>query len=262
MNVKNGVVLLMLGAMMSLYSCGKGQEMGEEMSVSTGDIVGGVSVTKKDVNARSVVGLVMDKEEGQAMCTGSIVSGNVILTAAHCVEDSPRRVRLVFGPILQKANPTMVREVDHYIIHPNWGKHLASGEGDLALVHFKGNLPEGYMTAHLAPESLNLKPGQVVLMEGYGVTNGETHVGAGKLRKTTTHILERHSPTEIVTDGEKTSVCFGDSGGPAFVKNGKDTYLWGVASSVSNSSCNDTSIHTEIMKYLPWIKTSLTKMQK
>jgi secreted trypsin-like serine protease len=80
------------------------------------------------------------------------------------------------------------------------------------------------------------------------------------LRETETTIVDQVSPTEIATDGRKSSVCFGDSGGPAFITEGRRLVQWGVASSVTNESCNEASIHTSVMTYLRWIKTTANRL--
>lgn len=244
---------------LTLESCGVNGKNAKSINTELSDIVNGKAVTLKNENSHNVVALVADKNDGQALCTGTIVAPSVILTAAHCVDDSPRSLHVVFGLTVQKAKE--VREADKVIQHSNWNRHLPSGEGDLALIHFKGNLPEGYQPVKLANENLSLKAGQKVLMIGYGVINGEAETGSGKLRQTTTLVIGRHSPTEIVTDGKKSSVCFGDSGGPAFIKIKNEFFQWGVASSVANRSCDESSIHTEVMKYEPWIQASIAKLQ-
>ncbi|MGZ3787861.1 MAG: S1 family peptidase [Bacteriovorax sp.] len=246
---------------LALASCGANKGAPHESESQISDIVNGKSVTSKNEMAHSVVAIVTDKNDGQALCTGTIVAPDVVLTAAHCVDDGPQKLHLVFGLNVQKTKHENIREADRFYQHPNWNRHLPTGEGDLALIHFTGSLPTGYSPVKLADKNLTLKMGQKVLMIGYGVTDGESKSGAGKLRQTNSSIIERHSATEIISDGKKSSVCFGDSGGPAFIETNKTFIQWGVASSVTNSSCDDASIHTEVMKYLPWINSSIRKMQ-
>ncbi len=244
---------------LTFESCGVNGENAKATHTELSDIVNGKTVTQKNENSHSIVAFVAEKNNVQSLCTGTIVAPSVILTAAHCVDDSPQSLHVVFGLTVQKAKE--IHEADKVIQHSNWNRHLPSGEGDLALIHFKGNLPEGYQPVKLASDNLNLKDGQKVLMIGYGVINGEAETGSGKLRQTTTSVIGRHSPTEIVTDGKKSSVCFGDSGGPAFIKIKNEFFQWGVASSVANRSCDESSIHTEVMKYEPWIHTAIAKLQ-
>lgn len=262
---KLNFLLMSCLSILFLASCGESKKnlnAKEEINVQGGAIVGGKSLSPKNKMASSIVAIVSKEEGGESLCTGSIIDSNTILTAAHCVDHAPKEMKIIFGVDIHKTSEEFIRNVDKFIIQPNWNQHLRSGEGDLAVIHFRGDLPEGFVRVKLADDKLILKNGQKVIMAGYGVTEGEDQIGAGKLRQTITEIIDRHSETEILTDGHKSSVCFGDSGGPAFIKIDNDLVQWGVASSVTNLACDDTSIHTEIMKYKSWISTSVVKLQR
>jgi secreted trypsin-like serine protease len=231
-----------------LSSCGlKNGQQETSDQIKRSSIVNGKSLNTKGENSHSVVALISENREGEALCTGSIVSDSVILTAAHCVAGNPQRIQIIFGSDIKKTTDENIRLADIAISHPNWGRNLKSGRADLALVHFKGGLP-----AHYFP----------VTLIGYGVTSGEREKGLGKLRQTTTQIIGQKSPSEIVTDGESSSVCFGDSGGPAFIKEGNENIQWGVASAVENRACNEASIHTEIISFGPWIHRTINRLEK
>jgi secreted trypsin-like serine protease len=254
------LVILICSAVL-LGSCGEKKEASLSGNLELSDIVNGKSTTKKNENALSVVAIIAEKDEGQSLCTGTVIAPEIILTAAHCLDNVSPRLQIVFNFNISKAKEKDLREADKYIQHPHWGRHLKSGESDIALIHFKGALPDNYFPVVLANKSLKLKIGQNVSMLGYGVTNGRSYKGAGKLRETNSTILEQNSSTEFITDGVKSSVCYGDSGGPSFLKTGNSYVQWGVASSVLNKECNEASVHTGVMKYDAWIKSSIKKMK-
>jgi secreted trypsin-like serine protease len=214
-------------------------------------------LSKSNGLSNSVVALVADVPEGQTLCTGSILSENSVLTAAHCVDNNPERMVVVFGKNIHSAKQESMRPVTNFVQNPYWSHPNSTNQGDLAIVHFSGGLPAGYVPVHLVNASEKVSEGDSVYFIGYGVTNGKSQKGSGILRATTTQIIGEQSPTETITDGQKTSVCFGDSGGPAFVKVKNKFLQWGVASSVLNQTCNEASIHTNIMTYLNWIRNEV-----
>jgi hypothetical protein len=251
-------------AFFTLMGCGRGGVgTGPRSSDLNEGIVNGKSVksTSED-RAASVVALVLQEERGQALCSGTLIDTSTVLTAAHCVDNSPEKLVIVFGDHVQSSKPDHQREAQSFIQNPRWQQDGPEGHGDLALIHFEGGLPEGYHPVDLAPKNVALSNGTEVEFLGYGVTNGLSHAGPGALRETTSHIIGEASPTEIVSDGRESSVCFGDSGGPAFVKTDGKFEQWGVASSVSNQACNEASIHTRLGPYLGWIKSATARLNR
>jgi secreted trypsin-like serine protease len=209
-------------------------------------IVNGDSANRREKLARSVVALVAIQDGSEALCTGTILNDQSVLTAAHCIA-SPQEMLVVFGPNVKSAAPDKRRKVLSYKRHPT---------ADLAIVHFTGGLPDGYSPVTLMNSGHSVRAGSEVLMMGYGVTDGLRHKGAGVLRETRSLVLNFTS-NAIVTDGRQSSVCFGDSGGPAFVQSeGGEWSQVGVAHAVSDQACDQASIHTRVFPYEAWIRES------
>lgn len=207
-----------------------------------------------------VVAIVSELPQGEALCTGSIISKNLILTAAHCVDHNPTKVKIIFASNIKKANADQLRDVTAIYQNPYWNKMDSAKKGDLAILQFDGKLPVGFSPVHFASTNFKLKAGDAVVFAGYGVTNGQRHSGSGVLRTTKTQVIEFKSETEVVTDGRRTSVCFGDSGGPAFSLINGQMVQWGVASEVLNQSCNQASIHTALIEYQGWIQAAIKNL--
>ncbi|PWU17720.1 MAG: hypothetical protein C5B49_08340 [Bdellovibrio sp.] len=225
-------------------------------------IVHGRRALKKESTSESVVALVTEGETGQALCTAVLVAEDFVLTAAHCVENNPRRMAIAFATHLRGVKSEKLRWADVAQQHERWHESNRGGLGDLALIHFTGGLVEGYEVADLAPPSTSLVAGTAVRLLGYGVTNGLRRKGSGTLRETDTQVIQKVTPTEIATDGQTSSVCFGDSGGPAFVQSADGWLVWGIASSVTNRACNELSIHTNLASYHGWIKSTMARLRK
>jgi secreted trypsin-like serine protease len=107
-------------------------------------IVNGRAAGSRDQVAKSVVALVAEMSEGQALCTGSLIDASTVLTAAHCVDHSPERLVVVFGSNVKGAAQNRVREATGFSQNSRWKNPTSRGRGDLALVHFEGGLPSGY----------------------------------------------------------------------------------------------------------------------
>lgn len=224
-------------------------------------IVGGSATTEPEAIAKSVVAVVSQKGDGQSLCTGTLLGQDIVLTAAHCVDGEPQHLKIVFNLNIHQATEENVRLADAYVQNERWSRPTAEGRGDLALIHFEGGIPAGFRAVKLAPKTFKVEKGMPVLFAGYGVTNGQRERGAGQLRETETAVVGDYSSTEVLTDGRKHGVCFGDSGGPAFVVQDSKIVQWGIASSVTSRSCNDLSIHTSVMPYLSWIRLKIRDLR-
>ena len=250
-------VAILLGLSFALSACSHDIQNPAANPTEEFGIIGGEATSKNSTIARSVVALVTLQAQGEALCTGTLLSNEVVLTAAHCVEGHPSKLAIVFSVDVKTAQAKDLRSADRFVQQPRWSRRFPEDKGDLALIHFQGGVPSGYNPVKLASTAFVPARGKKILFIGYGVQDAQRRSGSGELRETESVILDTASQTEVLTDGHTSGVCFGDSGGPAFAREGSDLVQWGVASSVTNRNCNGESIHTLIAPYRSWIAETM-----
>ncbi len=231
-----------------------------ELSSNTSSIIGGNDVVPTEISAQSTV-IIYDTVK-KAVCTGSLIGNNLVLTAAHCLGQDPKKSYVVFTLNLSKATQQMARPVVGAIAHPLFAQvrgRRATDVGDIALIKYQGATPTGYRPVNVLPNSSILKNGLPTTVVGYGMSDSIRKTGVGILRQVSTTISNaRFSQTELQLE-QRTGrgACHGDSGGPAFIVSNGVYYLWGVTSRGDQDlkdQCNTFSVYTNVLAYMKWIQ--------
>jgi secreted trypsin-like serine protease len=228
-------------------------------------ILHGVNVGPSDPIASTTVAIISQGAEGTALCTGSLIATDLVVTAGHCVGPESAKMTIAFETNLhRKARPRLAKVLSY--ARPRSYGHFKNDRdmGDIALIRFAGGLPQGYQVAQLLDDSARLKSGEQVVLAGYGVSDGNPEhqaddAGAGILRKVKVRI-ERASygHTEVVMDqSDGHGACHGDSGGPAFLQTEAGYLLFGVTSrGLSNGpdDCSQASVYTNILAQSEFVR--------
>jgi trypsin len=143
-------------------------------------IIGGTEVAEGSTLHKSIVGLYNTKEH--ALCTGSLLENNIVLTAAHCIGANAQDHIVIFAADLESVFKSQdrnfllskVRRGVKTVVNPNWGKtHPGGGQawGDTALIKFQGDVPAGFEPATLLADNSLLAKGSTITVAGYGVNS-------------------------------------------------------------------------------------------
>ncbi len=150
-------------------------------------IIGGQEVQGNSWVSQGIVMIVQkysdaDGSSHSSICTGSLVDQNVILTAAHCVDQSrasnPTNLSVYFSnkPECENLRHTLdkkKRTVSAVRIHPFWSPEDTRTEnrGDIALIRIRGKAPKPYKPLNLAKGFIAMPESAPVLIAGYGMVN-------------------------------------------------------------------------------------------
>lgn len=231
-----------------------------------GQIIGGTDATGEESFSKTVVSLYNVKVG--SLCTASIYSEDMLITAAHCLDGPAEHMVVFFEKELKNDENLEAREVVAYEVSPLWEKRMNQmyDTGDIAVVKFAGGLPEGFRPAEVLKDDRLLKNGGTTLLAGYGLSDGVKKTGSGRLRYVETKIQDiDYSYTEVLIDqSQGKGACHGDSGGPAYIEVNGELYLWGVTSRGVNDRNNDCSVsaaYTNIPAYAQFIELAVKKLE-
>ncbi len=215
---------------------------------------------------------------GEVFCSGSAISPNIFVTAAHCFRYSGERVWVTFDPEPFAPGNEPVYYTGTWYPHPDFC--LGCGPGiprtdtnDVAVVVLDKKVNLGYY-AELPVEGLvdTLAMGTEVTLVGYGA---QLYISGGgprqpvylRTRYYTTALLiacedtlseEYIKVTENPAQG-KGGTCFGDSGGPALL--GDTRIIPAICTFGSNSNCTGVGYYNRIdtERILNFIRQYLNK---
>ena len=188
-------------------------------------------------------------ENGDAVCTGTLVDTRLVVTAGHCVSGPLGTLEVFFGPNANWLNTGTVVDVASYQAYPSFD--LWSLDHDIGVIELAEDAP--VTPAAMLPAGVfgNGYVGTELRFVGYGSTHW---IGFGYGRKRAVDIEVDAVDSSTFTYYDNThQTCFGDSGGGAFADHDGQWQLIGITS-WGDPYCNQYGVDTRVDAYLSWIE--------
>lgn len=202
---------------------------------------------------------------GENFCSGTLIAPTVVLTAAHCVDDGVTPTSVVIASESLDGGEHI--DVTRAVAYPNW---LRSYDIAVLTLAKPSTLASPRTIASGCVLDQHLYDGAEVAIVGYGVT--ETDDWNQLKNVAETQVVDHDcsdvdawdcarpvSPGgEVMAGGHGIDSCFGDSGGPLYLRTEIGDFLVGVTSrgAIWEPDCGGGGIYVRPDAVLEWIETT------
>jgi hypothetical protein len=204
------------------------------------------------IDTRDPAVIALTDATGRVICTGTMISAHVAITAAHCGINAAtfRNYRVVFGSVAREG---LTVEISDARAHPGFVPDTF--ENDVALVTLRDRSVVPPVRPASKAEAALLVDAKL-RVAGFGMTAaGANDTG---IKRQGTVRVDRVEETSFHLAPDPSQPCVGDSGGPAFLTIGSVEVLAGVTSR-GDSACTMGATDTRLDPYGDFINAYLAK---
>lgn len=197
--------------------------------------------------------LIETKRDGKTYtCTGVAIAPNMVLTAAHCV-DEINSARILLDVSYNALSKNSI-ETESFFKHPLYNVNNSNFKHDIAIIVLKEDLPKNINIVKVA-DSKKIAEDKEVDRIGFG---GRNNINS---RTWTNPKIKGKTLDQLNIVLNDTGSVVGDSGGPVYIKEAGSLKLLGIHSTLEG---NDTTYSVNVSEYKSWInehklKTSLAQ---
>ncbi|WP_413557901.1 S1 family peptidase [Bdellovibrio sp. HCB209] len=255
-------------SLLCLAACSNSKNSGPERLANGEAIINGANVeVGSDIEKATVALVMVDADRTKSFCTGTLISKDLVVTAAHCVAplQSGYQVQVSFGSeTFSSKNEGELREIEraytYDMVNPRTYVEFRPIDelNDVAVIKLLTSAPKTAKPAAILGNPSWLFVGQEVILAGFGRTVENQNAMSKIMQTTRVKIAKLTGKLIEVDQTHGTGACWGDSGGPAFIETDRGLLVVGATSGAAAGS-QDCS-HNVVYSSLPGFKEFLQKV--